>query len=1084
MLLIGYFSKFFGGKKHATIRENGKRRKTTILALELLEERAVPTTSWNNFNGNAQHTGISTVAAQNTDRVLWQTSVNLEGSYFWHTGEPVFTPNNTVIVPVKITSSGQEAGANFELEAFNGNTGVLLWTATSDYTTPSYSWLPPYQPAYDPVTDRVYFAGNGGTLYYISNPDNPGSSTPTPMQVAFYGISNYAANPSAYNASIYINTPLTVDTAGNVFFGFSDVGSNPSGISDGGVARVTTTGAGAYVLGGAAIGGGLGWTGTPAIGSAPAVSNDGSTVYVAINGSTGPNLVGLNAITMTPEYWVVLSIPNAGTGVGLISQSTAAPMVAPDGSVFMGVFANSYDGSRGFMTHYSGDLATEYTPGAFGWDDTASIIPTSMVPSYSGASSYLILTKYNNYVAGEVGSSGGDGVNEIAILDPYATEIDPNNDPNPSLLVMKEIMTVTSPTEDSGWINDGYPDATREWCTNGTAVDPATDSVFINNEDGYSYRWNLATGTLTQAVEITNGYGEPYTPTAIGPDGAVYALNGGTLFALGGYTNYTLTNVSALTPSIVGQSVAFTTTLASTSGGAVPTGSITYSYTSGTNNPLNSTPVFLGTAALVNGQASLTTSSLVPNHYHIIATYSGDLTDGYSPGSTTLVQVVLANPTTTVSASASSVDVGGSVTFTATVNPDGIFFVPLGTVTFMDGSTVLATVPLNALDQWTASSSSQLATFTTSSLGAGIHSITTVYSGDLNFAGGTSSIFNETVVATTTTTLSDNGPNPSNWGDAVSFTATVSGGLAINGETVFIEDASNANAVVASPTLSGSTVTFTISNLSMGSHHLFAVYNGDPIHSGSNDSGSATPVIQVVNNDGSAPLWVSDVVNGGAPQYVDQQGQTLDISNQNSVVLQILVTFNEPVTLAPGAFSVIPFSVSTDGNVNPGQVLVNSGPNPNQAEVDLNAPIQVGDGHQWIVTFANSAGTHANGLGAYLIDDGVYTLHIDHTKVTGNAQTMAADNNTGFWALYGDVTYHHISGVDFNVGTGYVGDGYSDASVGSNDFAIFKQHYNADSSNAYAPPYYYLPLDYDLDGSDAASDFTHFKINYNADWQF
>ena len=69
--------------------------------------------------------------------------------------------------------------------------------------------------------------------------------------------------------------------------------------------------------------------------------------------------------------------------------------------------------------------------------------------------------------------------------------------------------------------------------------------MFINNEDGYSYRWDLATDTITQAVEITNGYGEPYTPTSIGPNGVVYALNGGTLFALGGYTNYTLTNVTS-----------------------------------------------------------------------------------------------------------------------------------------------------------------------------------------------------------------------------------------------------------------------------------------------------------------------------------------------------------------------------------------------------------------------------------------------------------------------------------------------------------------------------------------------------------
>ncbi len=424
---------------------------------------------WNNFNGNPQHTGISTVAAQPTDQILWQTSINLQGSYFWHTGEPVFTPNDTVIVPVKVTSGGNTANAtNFELEAFNGNTGALLWTATSPYVTPSYSWLPPYQPVYDPVTNCVYFPGPGGTLYYISNPDNPGSSTPTPNQEAFYGTSNYTANESAYNSSIYINTPLTVDNSGNVFFGFTETGSNPSGIGDGGIGRVSATGAGTYVTTGVAVGTG---SGSPALGSAPAVSNDGSIVYVAMADSSGSYLVGVDATTLAHKYAVALSVPNSGTGVYLINQSTAAPMVAPDGTVFMGVFANNYDGSRGFMTHYSANLATEYTPGAFGWDDTASIIPTSMVPSYTGSSSYLILTKYNNYVAGETGSTGGNGVNEIAVLDPYATQTDPNNDPNPNMLVMKQILTATSPTEDSGYINNGYPDATREWCTNGTAVD-------------------------------------------------------------------------------------------------------------------------------------------------------------------------------------------------------------------------------------------------------------------------------------------------------------------------------------------------------------------------------------------------------------------------------------------------------------------------------------------------------------------------------------------------------------------------------------------------------------------------------------
>ncbi len=772
---------------------------------------------WNEFNGNAQHTGISSVAAQPTDQILWQTSVNLQGSYFWHTGEPVFTPNDTVIVPVKVTSSGQQTGtANYELEAFNGNTGTLLWTVTSEYIAVSNGWLPPYQPVYDPITNHVYFPGLGGTLEYISNPDNPGSSTPTPTVEEFYG-----TYTSAYDSSIYIDTPLTVDNAGDIFFGFQETGSNPAGITDGGIARVSATGAGSYVTATVATGAG---SGAPAVGSAPALSNDGSTLYVAIADSAGSYLVGVNATTLAHEYSVILSVPNAGTGVYLIGISTAAPMVAPDGTVYLGVYPNTSNGSRGFMTHYSADLATEYTPGAFGWDDTPSIIPASMVPSYTGTSSYLILTKYNNYVAGEVGSYGGNGVNEIAILDPNATQTDPNNDPNPNMLVMKQIMTITSPTEDSEFVNNGYPDATREWCTNGTAVDPSSDSVFINNEDGYSYRWNLATDTITQAVEITNGYGEPYTPTAIGPNGVVYAINGGTLFALGGYSNYTLTTVSSLTPAVAGQAVTFTTTLASTDGGAVPTGSVTYSYTTGVNNPLNSTPVTLGTMSLVNGVATFTTSALLPDHYHIIASYSGDMTDGYAAGSTTLVQVILGNPTVSLTTSASPVLVGQSVTFTATVNPDGVFFVPLGTVSFMDGSTLLGTVALNALDQSTSPSSSQVATFTTSSLPAGSDSITAVYSGDLNFAGSTSDPVAQVVNVQTATTLAAS-PNPVLVGAVVTLTATVSPNPGNLGTVTFLDNGVALPGASAVAVVNG-VATFQISTLSGGTHPLTAVYSG------------------------------------------------------------------------------------------------------------------------------------------------------------------------------------------------------------------------------------------------------------------
>jgi hypothetical protein len=94
------------------------------------------------------------------------------------------------------------------------------------------------------------------------------------------------------------------------------------------------------------------------------------------------------------------------------------------------------------------------------------------------------------------------------------------------------------------------------------------------------------------------------------------------------------------------------------------------------------------------------------------------------------VTIPAATTTTLVSSLDPSV-FGQSVTFTATVTGSS----PTGTITFKDGTTTLATAPL----------SGGQATFTTSSLVPGSHSITAVYGGDANNLPSTSSPFIQTV---------------------------------------------------------------------------------------------------------------------------------------------------------------------------------------------------------------------------------------------------------------------------------------------------------------------------------------------------
>lgn len=504
-----------------TIRRNFTARNLTacsaaIAALVMLPGVGRAQAFWGDYAGNAQHTALSTVASQNLDSILWSTPVDLAPQFvgndlFIHYGSPVFTAADTVIVPVKTGASG-----GFELEAINGANGSLKWSATTDYILPSAGWTPSYSPTIAP-TGRLYYAGAGGTVYYRDNIDSVAPSAPT--QVAFYGNSVYSANKSQLNSSVQICTPLTTDANGNVYFGYRVSGSTPNGLASG-IARIGADGSVTYMSSSAATGG---LAVQVPIGCAPALSPDGKTVYVGMStGSQAGYLVALNSTTLATSGIAKLTDPRNGLQAMLPDISTASPMVAPDGTVYMGAFENPYYSSKGWMMHYSANLSTKYTPGLFGWDDTASIVPKSMVPSYSGSSSYLIMTKYNDYA-----DTGGSGINQVAILDPNATSVDSRT----GVTVMKVVEAIAGVTPDPSFPN--VPGAVREWCINTAVVDPLTDSVLVNSEDGSLYRWNLGTNTFTQSISLTPGVGEAYTPTIIGPNGAVYAINDATLFSVG-----------------------------------------------------------------------------------------------------------------------------------------------------------------------------------------------------------------------------------------------------------------------------------------------------------------------------------------------------------------------------------------------------------------------------------------------------------------------------------------------------------------------------------------------------------------------
>src|SRR5580658_471759 len=480
----------------------------------LTTSAAGQTGAWLTHSHDEQHTALSTVQSQPLDATHWHVPVDLhppQGVIYIHYGSPLVTAANTVIVPVKTNTD------SFRVEAINGATGKRLWSQNTGWQAPEADFIPGLGPTIS--GNQLFVPDIAGRVLVRQNPD---AAKGTVTRLYFYGKKNYQKNPTAYQQNVQIDTPLTTDANGNLYFGFIVLGSTPLNLQSG-VARIAPDGTGTWVSA-ATVSGDSSIT-QVAISCAPALSPDGSLLYVAVDNDSYGYLLALNSTTLALVNRVLLTDPASGQDAWLYSGSSATATVGPDGDVYFGVLENPFPdhNDRGWLLHYNSDLSQTKIPGSFGWDDTASIVPAALVPSYTGTSSYLLMTKYNNYA----GVGTGDGKNRIAILDPNETENDPII---PSVLVMNEVITILGPTPDP---QPGYPDAVYEWCINTAAVDPFTDSILVNSEDGNLYRWDLPSNSLTEKIKLSTGVGEAYTPTVIGSDGTDYAINDAILDAIG-----------------------------------------------------------------------------------------------------------------------------------------------------------------------------------------------------------------------------------------------------------------------------------------------------------------------------------------------------------------------------------------------------------------------------------------------------------------------------------------------------------------------------------------------------------------------
>jgi hypothetical protein len=310
--------------------------------------------------------------------------------------------------------------------------------------------------------------------------------------------------------------------------------------------------------------------------------------------------------------------------------------------------------------------------------------------------------------------------------------------------------------------------------------------------------------------------------------------------------------------------------------------------------------------------------------YQVYSAYSGD-SNFLASQSAVYSVTVLPDPTlTTLASSASISPPGQAITFTGNI-ADQYYSPVAGTVTFSDGTTVLGTVPVNASD---------VATYTTSSLNIGVHSIKACFvsavdpSGTYDFVNSCSPAIPEAIslpstIGTTSTTLTSS-LNPSVVGQTVTFSATAATtGSFISTPTGTVTFYDGANQI-GSGILNNGVATLAISTLAAGLHNITASYLGSSTMA---PSTSAILVQQVNVGIGSAGqgflMTVSPTTfSVGAGSSVSVAVTILDLNNFNLPVAlgcsglptEATCTFSTPTIVAPGGTTPLTITVNAPHN--------------------------------------------------------------------------------------------------------------------------------------------------------------------------
>jgi sugar lactone lactonase YvrE len=507
-------------------------------------------------------------------------------------------------------------------------------------------------------------------------------------------------------------------------------------------------------------------------------------------------------------------------------------------------------GTHSIVAIYSGDAGNQGSqslplPEIIQQISTTTTLSSNSNPVNAGAT--LALTAH---VIAAPGTSGGAITGNVSFTDgPNALGVVPVDANGNATLNINTLAVATHPIIATYAGNTNYNGSssstlqvTVQVSGTTTALSAASTTLLSGQPANLSISVSSPTGVPTGNVSIFDGSAKIGTFALSGTGVASFsatALTGGShiLTAVyagdGNYTTSTspglqitvslattgLTLTVPAAPVVAGTSITVGTTLVTN--GVAPTGTIT----------LIDGSRIVGTLPVsAAGTMNFAGVSLSVGAHALTATYSGDTNSSPATSQVSLVTVELGADTETLTSSADPQILGQSVTFTATIQSNSPN--ASGNVTFTDGATVLASVPLNAAG---------VAAYTTTTLAPGSHTIGAQYGGDANHAASNTATLTELIVQESKASIGSS-MNPSIAGNSLIFTAKITGGgqSIPSGQVIFKDGAALLGSVTLDPTGAASLPS---SVLAVGPHTITVSYAGD-----NNYGASAASLIQTIQN--------------------------------------------------------------------------------------------------------------------------------------------------------------------------------------------------------------------------------------------